>query len=68
MTLGWSTVCSPKAWGGLGTRPPESQNRSLLARLGWNLLSNKNILWVSALESKYLHRTEFLISNIPPNA
>lgn len=54
MLLGWKTISSPKSWGGLGIRPLESQTRSLLAKLGWNILYKKNLMWVTSLASKYL--------------
>jgi hypothetical protein len=45
MLLGWNSISSPKSWGGLGIRPLESQNLSLLSKLGWNILSKENLLW-----------------------
>jgi hypothetical protein len=30
-------------------------NNSLLARLGWKLISKEPLLWVEALSGKYLH-------------
>jgi hypothetical protein len=68
MLLGWNKTCSSKAWGGLGIRPLETQNRSLLAKLGWNILTKNNILWVSTLKSKYLINSDFLQAKIPPKA
>ncbi|GLT71627.1 hypothetical protein SLA2020_436290 [Shorea laevis] len=52
--LSWNNICQPKLLGGLGLRSMESQNTSLLARLGWKLTSNQPLLWVNALRSKYL--------------
>ena len=66
--LGWNSISYPKSWGGLGIRPLESQNRSPLAKLGWNIFSKKNLLWVSTLASKYLKNSNFLSSKSPTNA
>ncbi|GLT52905.1 hypothetical protein SLA2020_262140 [Shorea laevis] len=68
MLLSWKKICSPKSCGGLGIRPLESQNRSLLAKLAWNILSNKNLLWVSSLKSKYLQKFDLLNSPLPSSA
>jgi hypothetical protein len=36
-------------------------NSSLLARMGWKMLSNEPLLWVEALRGKYLkHGISFL--------
>lgn len=58
--LGWVKVCSPKAVGGLGLRTMGTHNSSLLAKIGWKLLLNKDLLWVKALAAKYLHWINFL--------
>jgi hypothetical protein len=47
--LGWDKICSPKAVGGLGLRSMECQNISLVAKLGWKILINQDLLWVKAL-------------------
>lgn len=38
--LSWSSICQPKAFGGLGIRSMGSSNNSLLARLGWKMTTN----------------------------
>jgi hypothetical protein len=52
--LAWDNICQPKALGGLGIRSMEFLNNSLLARLGWKMVSNATLLWVDALRAKYL--------------
>jgi hypothetical protein len=66
--LSWDRICSPKALGGLGLRKMEFQNASLLAKLGWKVLSGANLLWVRALSSKYLRRNNFLSVQPSPTA
>ena len=59
--LSWEKICQPKALGGLGICSMEFINSSLLARLGWKMLSNEPLLWVEALRGKYLkHGISFL--------
>lgn len=52
--LSRGNICQPKALGGLGIRSMEFLNSSLLARLGWKMVSNQPLLWVDALRGKYL--------------
>ena len=51
--LSWEKICQPKALGGLGICSMEFINKSLLARLGWKMLTNEPLLWVDALRGKY---------------
>lgn len=53
----WSTVTKPKAYGGLGIRDTRMMNQALLAKIGWRLIHNKEMLWARVLESKYLSRS-----------
>jgi hypothetical protein len=52
--LSWDCICQPKALGGLGICSMEFINNSLLARLGWKLVSDAPLLWVKVLKGKYL--------------
>jgi hypothetical protein len=64
--LSWDNICKPKAFGGLGIRTMEVINNSLLARIGWKMVSNQPHLWVDTLRGKYLKRgISFL--NAPSN-
>lgn len=38
----------------------EFQNNALLAKLGWKILTNQNLLWIQALRAKYLRHGTFL--------
>jgi hypothetical protein len=52
--LSWNNICKPKSLGGLGIQSMEAMNNSLLARLGWKMVSYQPHLWVDSLRSKYL--------------
>ena len=54
----WSKVCRPKKYGGLGIRDCSTNNRAMIAKVGWNLCSGKKSLWGTILKEKY---------NIPTN-
>jgi hypothetical protein len=66
--LTWNRICSTKTLGGLGIWSMEFQNSSLLAKLGWKLLTKENLLWVEALHSKHLKIHHFLAAPIDPTA
>ncbi|MBA0841108.1 hypothetical protein Goarm_003622 [Gossypium armourianum] len=51
--VGWDSICQPKRCGGLGLRRLRNQNLSFLLKLGFNIMSNKDALWVHVLRSKY---------------
>jgi hypothetical protein len=38
----------------------EHHNQALLAKLGWKLLTNADLLWVSATKAKYLRNSDLL--------
>jgi hypothetical protein len=40
----WASLCLPKDQGGLGFRLMKDVNLSLIAKLGWKLLSNRDSL------------------------
>jgi hypothetical protein len=50
----WASLCLPKDQSGLGFRLMEDVNLSLIAKLGWKLLSNRDNLWVSFFKAKYI--------------
>jgi hypothetical protein len=56
----WNSLCIPKASGGLGFRRMKDVNLSLMAKLGWKLLTGADYLWVSQLSGKYLNSGSFL--------
>lgn len=51
--ISWEKVCLPKREGGLGIHLSKEMNISLLAKLGWRLLQNKESLWAKVLRKKY---------------
>ena len=56
----WDSICTPKAFGGLGIRKMREVNLALISKLGWQLLNNSDSLWVSQLQGKYLNSNSFL--------
>ena len=50
----WSSICTPKAHGGLGIRDTRSMNKALLAKRRWQLCSKSDSLWSNILKAKYL--------------
>jgi hypothetical protein len=45
--LAWDNICKPKTLGGLGIRNMETMNLSLLAKLGWKIITEPSLLWVA---------------------
>jgi hypothetical protein len=66
----WSSICLPKEEGSLGFRRMHEFNLSLIANLGWKLLSNTDCLWVKQLKKKkkYIKYGDFISSPIPSSA
>ncbi|XP_052627637.1 uncharacterized protein LOC128134199 [Lactuca sativa] len=42
----WQDICKPKEYGGLGIKNLRRWNDALLAKHVWNVINNKNSLWV----------------------
>lgn len=59
----WHSFCLPRALGGLGFRLMKDVNLSLIAKLGWKILSNANCSWVDHLRGKYLQSESFFSSS-----
>lgn len=49
----WEEICKPKKWGRLGLQSAYEMNKSLLAKLGWQFLTEPDAAWVRVLEAKY---------------
>jgi hypothetical protein len=55
--VNWNMVTTPKRFGGLGIREARLTNLALLGKLVWNMLHNKDKLWVKVLSHKYMGNT-----------
>ncbi|GKU87483.1 hypothetical protein SLEP1_g1877 [Rubroshorea leprosula] len=62
--VNWHSVCLPRTQGGLGIRSAKDNNRALIAKLGWQLLSNPEKPWCRAFIQKYLQHGSFMSCNI----
>ncbi|MBA0758071.1 hypothetical protein Gotri_021098 [Gossypium trilobum] len=51
--VGWDSIYQPKWCGGPGLSRLRDQNISFLLKLGFNIVFNKDALWVCVLRSKY---------------
>lgn len=51
--MAWSTICRPKAEGGLGIKNCGLFNRALLYKWTWRFLSEEDPLWFQFLSFKY---------------
>lgn len=51
--VSWDTLCRPKYRGGFGLKRAEGMNKSLLAKLGWRLLTQGDTMWARILRAKY---------------
>ncbi|XP_016743202.1 uncharacterized protein [Gossypium hirsutum] len=49
----WDSVCQPKSYGGLGLKQLKDHNTSFMMKMGFDIISNINALWVWVLRSKY---------------
>ncbi|KAH1073528.1 hypothetical protein J1N35_025856 [Gossypium stocksii] len=56
--VSWNEVCKPVEKGGLGIRQLHDQNRLFLLKIGFQLVSKTDSLWVQILRNKYnIHGT-----------
>ncbi|XP_061370519.1 uncharacterized protein LOC133313201 [Gastrolobium bilobum] len=51
--VSWKKVCTSKKEGGLGFRNQSLVNKAFYMKLGFNLIANKDSMWVKVLCSKY---------------
>ncbi|XP_031127611.1 uncharacterized protein LOC116029708 [Ipomoea triloba] len=51
----WEEVTKPKRLGGLGIRAAKDMNMAFMAKLGWQVITNKESMWVKVLKEKYGH-------------
>lgn len=55
----WKHICSPKSKGGLGLRQFTDINQAFVAKLGWQLLTATDNIWVPLFRVKYLRGIPF---------
>ncbi|KAA3489434.1 reverse transcriptase [Gossypium australe] len=60
--VGWDSICQPKMCGGLGLKNFRDQNISLLMKLGFKLVSDKEAFWARVLRSKYRVKDDLPVS------
>lgn len=46
MLVSWEPICQPRSCRGFGIRRLKNQNTSFLMKLGFNIVSNSNTLWI----------------------
>ncbi|KAJ9544003.1 hypothetical protein OSB04_023710 [Centaurea solstitialis] len=57
--ISWDVVCQPIQSGGLGIRRLSTWNRALVSKHIWDILSNRNSLWVSWIRTSRLQGASF---------
>ena len=57
--MAWKKVCTLKNQGGLGVKRIDHFKNACLAKVGWNVLTNKENWWAEIVKSKYLHSPIF---------
>ncbi|CAH1428278.1 unnamed protein product [Lactuca virosa] len=55
----WIDICRPKDYGGLGVKNLRKWNDALLAKHVWNVINNKNSLWVQWVKKNYIGDRNF---------
>lgn len=61
----WAQICDRKLLGELGLRKFDLFNQSMLAKQGWNILTNPNSFLARLYKALYLPNTYFLRANSP---
>lgn len=56
----WDTLCKPKDSGGMGFKDLECFNQAFLAKQGWRILKNPQLLVSKILKSSYFRNSNFL--------
>lgn len=64
----WTSICQPKEKGGLGIRRMFDVNQAMVAKLGWQVLSNADCLWLQVLRAKYFGNQRFMTARSPPDS
>ncbi|OVA06141.1 Ribonuclease H domain [Macleaya cordata] len=67
-TIGWETVCGPYKEGGLAVRHLECTNKAANLRHIWEIISDKDTLWVSWVKKNLIKHKDFWSMNTPNEA
>lgn len=65
--MAWERLACPKAFGGMGFRSFQDFNLAMVAKQGWNLLTNPNLLVSQIFKARYFPRTYFLDAGFNPS-
>lgn len=65
--LSWKRMAYPKIRGGLGFRSMREFNLALLAKQGWQLLTNQSSLSYRVLKARYFPDSDFLNASVSQN-
>ncbi|GMI74475.1 hypothetical protein HRI_001116800 [Hibiscus trionum] len=63
----WNSLCSPKENGGMGFRDLAKFNIAILAKQGWQLLTNPDSLLFKVLKGRYYPTENFLSASLGSN-
>nr|DAD24222.1 TPA_asm: hypothetical protein HUJ06_025685 [Nelumbo nucifera] len=63
----WEKLCVRKEEGGMGFRDMQSFNLAMLAKQGWNILSNPDALVCCVFKAKYFPKGDFLAAQCGHN-
>ncbi|XP_060961005.1 uncharacterized protein LOC133031505 [Cannabis sativa] len=63
-TIDWSSICQSKLRGGLGFRRIETINTAFILKWGWKALTDKDSMWGTIIQAKYLNGRSFLDAEI----
>lgn len=58
--IAWEKLCTPKAEGGMGFKDLKAFNLALIAKHGWQILTNPNSLSHEVLKAKYFAKSNFM--------
>ncbi|KAJ0705772.1 putative RNA-directed DNA polymerase [Helianthus annuus] len=61
--VSWEDICYPKCQGGLGVASLKNQNIALMSKHIWNLVSNKDSIWVRWVKAYKLKGRSFWDTN-----
>ncbi|GKB29620.1 hypothetical protein Tco_0869021 [Tanacetum coccineum] len=53
-SVAWKEVCTQKSKGGLGLKSLQTWNEALMAKHLWNIVINKNFIWVKWVKNQWL--------------